>query len=199
MSKKEVKCFRCKELVVKDESIHEVYETEKTKTNRYFHKKCYDEYKANQQEYKEMDEVCQYIKKEIFGWSDKQRVPKHLVSRIQGIKTGEFVPNRNGKVYGNANGYPYDVILKTIKYKKLEMVIAFKDKSKFKDDEHRVNYLISIILSNINDVYMKLKAKKESDQRLETLQIEFNENQHEFNNKTNLNENKVSNKLKHLW
>ena len=201
MSKKEVKCYFCKEQVVKSEASHEVYVSGSGKeTNRYLHEECYEKYKFNQLEAKKLDEVCQYIKSEILGIKKEFTVPKALVERIMGLRSGQYAPRKNSKVHGEeVKGYSYDVILKTVKYKKLDLIISLKDQSKFKDDQHRVNHIIVIIQNHINDVYWKLKQKEESDKRLDSLDINLNEDKHEFKSNTNITENKVSKKLKHLW
>ena len=201
MSRKEVKCYHCKELVNKETAKVEVYEGSTGKqTNRYFHEECYEKYKFNQLESRKLDEVCQYIKTEILGIDKKFNVPRMLVDRILGLHSGQYAPRKNSKVFGEeVNGYPYEVILKTVKYKKLEMVISLKDQSKFKDDQHKINHVIVIIQNHINDVYWKLKQKEESDKRLDSLDIKFNENQQEFKSNAKITENKVSKKLKHLW
>lgn len=201
MSKKEVKCYHCKQPVVKLEAICNSHISGNGKQiNRYYHQECHENHKNNQLEAKKLDEVCQYIKTEILGIKKEFNVPKLLVERLMGLRSGQYVPKKNSKVHGdNVKGYPYDVILKTVKYKKLELVISLKDQSKFKDDQHRINHVIVIIQNYINDVYWKLKQKEESDKRLESLDIKINENTQEFKKNTNIKDNKVSNKLKHLW
>lgn len=198
---REFVCYRCKDKTNKvkfKDSVVEPYETSKSKGNRYFHKECYEEYKTSKEERFELDKLCEYIKFEILGLSKNMNIPKRLVDRLMGLRSGQFAPRRNSKVNGVKGGYSYEVILKTVKYKKLDLLIALKDESKFKNESHKIDYLMVIIQNNVHDVYWKLKQKKESDDRLEKLSIEYNADD-EFVNKTNIKNNKVSNKLSHLW
>jgi hypothetical protein len=199
-----VKCFHCKEQVLKDEAKSYRYITESNPkgTNRNFHEKCYEIHRNNQQERAEMDKLWDYIKNEIWKSDKKRTMPNHLLRRLQALKGGldnNYV-SRGNQVFGNNEGYEYEVILYTFKVCKIQIVGSILDKSKFKNDNHLIDYMMAIVRNNIEDVYTRIQEKKKSDERIEKVDISENfKYKNEFVKKTDLSKNKIANKLKHLF
>lgn len=197
MAKDTFTCFHCKEPVLKVEAKKDSAEQSGKIVNKYFHDNCFDEFTHNKQERKELNAVCDYIKDELLRYTEKQRVPKHLVRRIQALKSGqEYSATKNSKVYGNANGYSYEVILKTVKAMKFPIIDGI-DRTTFKNDTHLIDYIMVIIINNINDIMNRMEAKKDSDKRLDHIKIDIDEGSR-FNH-TKINENKIAKKLSDMW
>lgn len=202
------KCYQCKQYVDKEHAIiiDITKENAKRKSYRYLHEKCSSEYKKEQElikkrkeEYKKWDELYQYIKNEIFKYDKNQSLSKHFVGRLQGLRSGEYSFKRNKEVFLSKDGYSYDVILLTFKLKKYDILRAIETVN-FENERHKEDYIIAIILNNINDVYLRLKERQKSNERLQKYEFDnVYTKKVEFKNKSNVKENKVANKLKNLF
>lgn len=194
-----VQCYRCKDKENKiDKDIAKVEISGGNKpVNRYFHPKCYEEYNEARKERKELDKVCDYLKEEILGYDKQQAIDSRIVQRIQGIRSGQHLPSKNSKVYFSENGYDYDTILLTFKVKKPDILYALGS-TRFKNEQHKMDYIIVIIQNSINDVYIRRKEKVESDKRVDEIKINFDDEKYRYE-KSDKKENKVADKLKHLW
>ena len=201
MPRKEVKCYYCKELVLKSEVKIEIYQTKKTKQNRYFHHECYPKYLEAQKERREFDELYQYVKKEIMRYDDNQLLPNYFIHKLQALKVGDFIVKRNSKVTGVNKGYPFPIILMTFKFKKNDILNAISDRSKFKNEKGMIDYIMAIISNSINDVYLKLKEREQSNKRIENVEVTAVQQSDDikFVNKNNIKQNKVADKLRHLF
>lgn len=191
------KCFGCKlELNQEDAEKVNVSRTEKI-SYRYFHSDCKETFFAKRFDNDYWNELYDYVKYEILQYTKDQSLSKHLIRRLKGMRSGQYIA-RKGSSSLSENGYPYQVILMTFKIKKVDILNAISNKSKFQSEKNKEDYMMAIIQNSINDVYLRMKEKKESDERVE--KIELNDNvEVEFKNKSKINENKVANKLKHLW
>lgn len=132
-------------------------------------------------EIKEWDKLYQYIKKNILQYDDNKKLPKWFVLRLKGLNQGKFCANNNIKSLGY---YGFDVILLTFKIKKFDILIALKNKDKFKDEKHKINYMMTIIENNINDTYDRLKRLKKSETKGEEIEINKNDNVADYHKKT---------------
>lgn len=123
--------------------------------------------KMTEQEIAEWDELYQYVRKNILGYDENQKVPQYMVIRLKGLREGNYMANR--RLPKNAN-YPYPTILNTFKLCYRDIKYAMSHKS-FKNENHKVNYIMAVIESNLNDVYLKMKKKKEEDRAAEKASI----------------------------
>lgn len=197
---REVKCYHCGEKLNKNDAILEIHKTEKNEYKRYLHKEpCHKKYILNMKEKQELDKLCQYIKQEILKYEKHIAIPKYLVQRLQGVRSGQFATAKGVQVFNSDNGYPYSIILMTFKVKKMDIINAISQNYKFKSEKHKIDYMISIITNSINDVYFRIKEREESDKRVEKISINTEHDKYEFRNQTKINENKVANKLKDLF
>jgi len=203
MSKDTVKCYKCDEQVKKSEMVSYKHATESNPKgiNRNFHPHCYKEHRENQKEREEMEPVYRYIKDKLFSLDEGKRFPdKHLVTWLQSLKTGEMV-KRGSKVFGVGKGYPYEVILLALKVKKIDIVRSVHDKSKnFKSDTNRLDYMFSIVISVLNDVYDRYLEKQKIDKDIKEKDYSrYNLEEKEYKDKSNIKNNKVANLLNDLW
>lgn len=137
--------------------------------------------KMTKQEKIEWDELYEYIKKEILKYDDNLKLPKTLILRILGLKDGKFIANKKTQALGD---YSFKIILMTFKINKYEIITALNDRSKFKDESHMINYLMSIIERKINDTYDRLKRLEQSQSKGEIVEIPDSENKAEYKHKT---------------
>ena len=65
----------------------------------------------------------------------------------------------------------------------------------FKDENHMINYMMTIILNNINDVCDRMERKKKSEDSLDNISIDINKSNKEYIKKE---KSKVANILQDL-
>jgi hypothetical protein len=60
---------------------------------------------------------------------------------------------------------------------------------------------MAIISNSINDVYLKMKEREQSNKRIETIEVTATKQSEDvkFVNKNNIKQNKVADKLSHLF
>lgn len=138
----------------------------------------------------EWDELYQYVKIDILQYQDK-KMPKEMVLRLLGLKDGKFYANN--KVKAEAV-YDYKLILLTFKLMK-GTILQCLNNVEIKDERHKVNLIMKIIESEINNVKDRLEAKKKSEEKLlgTDLSHQIHEQQ-QYTKKSNRTD-----KLKELW
>lgn len=136
--------------------------------------------KMTKQELEEWNELYEYVRNDILKY-DKMALPKQLVLRLKGLKDGKFIANKKTKALGD---YSFKIILMTFKINKYEIINALKDKSKFKDESHMINYLMAIAEKKINDTYSRLNRLEKSQEKGENLKITTSEDKAEYKHKT---------------
>lgn len=202
MAKKQhsYKCELCKELIPVDEEI--VIQRQKHKkdgtTEDYtikLHKHCAEEYEARIEEYKEWDELYQYVRHEIMQY-DKQQLTPHQRNRLQGLKIGEYGNKVGNKIALNVNGYPYKIILLT--FKALKFDILKINNSKFNDENGKFNYILAMVMNMLPIIDNRLKQKEKAKEEIENKNLDsFMNTEADYKKKTE--DNKVADKLKDLW
>ena len=138
--------------------------------------------KMTEKEKKDWKELCDYIKI-IFGYDENMKFPKYMALRLKGLAEGKHMANNN--IQNEAN-YGFDTILLTFKVKRMNIDYALKTKN-FKDEKHKINYVMTIIDSSINDVYLKQLNNKTQEKKSEIIAtnvIEVNSNKAEYKKRT---------------
>lgn len=67
--------------------------------------------------------------------------------------------------------YSYEVILNTFKYCYNNIQKALRA-NRFKDERHKFNYVLKIVESNINDVYLKMKNVEKAKEEAKNMVVE---------------------------
>jgi len=150
--------------------------------------------KDKKEENKDWLELCQYVHKEILQYDSDLKFPRHLALRLRGLHSGQFMANKNAKPMAS---YDYKVILYTFKISKSSIMQCFiANKTKFANENHKINTLMVIIESNINDVVVRLKNAKSAKTKAENIDMGniFHEGA-EYKAKTK----EVNDTLKDLW
>lgn len=120
-------------------------------------------------------ELYEYVREKIMGYDKTIKLPKYMVLRLQGLTKGQFLGNKKQQV--NAN-YDYKTILITFKFCRQAILQAFeKNKTAFADENHKFNYAMIIIDKEINNVVVRLKNGKKSEEK--TINIELENQVHE--------------------
>ena len=124
---------------------------------------------------KEWKELCEYVKKEILQYDNKMKFPKYLALRLQGLKKGQLVANNEYEIQAQYDDY---TILCAFKLCKQRIVDYLHDNAtKIKDERHKINLIMKIVEPEINDVYLRLKNIKRTQEHIQG--ESFNNQSHE--------------------
>ena len=142
-------------------------------------------------EEKKFQELCNYVKKEIMGYDENQKLSPYICLRLRGMKDGKFIAN---KVTTSMAHYSYEIILLTFKYIKHHGLDNLLSTKTFNSEQHKFNYIMKIVSNNINTVYNKVKKVKEEQHRadnIEAVELPNYKNQYE--------QKKVNKDLEKFW
>ena len=107
-------------------------------------------------------------------------LPRWFVLRLKGLKDGKFCANKKTKSLGE---YSFYIILLTFKINKFNIISSINN-NKFKDEKHKINYIMAIIENNINDTCQRLSKLKKAEQKCEDMDVFINNNKANYNKKT---------------
>jgi hypothetical protein len=146
-------------------------------------------------EKKEWKELCDYVKLNILEYDNNMKFPTFLAIRLKGLKEGKFICNNSTQQQAS---YDYKTILYTFMLCK-NTIVAYlhNNQTKFQDDEnYKINFIMKVIEKEINDVYLRLKNKKESINKIENKDMsnQINESAEYITKSKTVNE-----KLKKIW
>ena len=108
--------------------------------------------KMNEKEKQDWENLYYYVKN-LLGYDENQALSSTMVLRLKGLLTNKFIENNNIKSTAN---YSYEVILNTFKFCSPTINKALKTNS-WTNEMHRFNYILKIVESNINNVYLRMK------------------------------------------
>lgn len=152
--------------------------------------------KANkkQKEKDEWDALYQYVRFNVLGYDENQSLSKNMVLRIKGLSSNKFMANNN--IADTAN-YSYDIVLNTFKFCMPDIQKALNNNS-FKDENHKFNYILKIVESNLNNVYIRMKNVKKTKEEANNIDTS---NAAEYVNtfKAKNDTSKTSDKYNDLW
>lgn len=139
--------------------------------------------------------LCEYVKKEILQYDEDMKIPKFIILRLRGLEKGQFMANKKGRKQAS---YDYKTILITFKICKAMILQGFKsNQTKFADEKHRFNYAMVIIENEINDVVLRLKRAKESENK--TIKIKLNNQNSNSAKYKSMGKKKSNKELEKLW
>jgi len=144
--------------------------------------------------YKEWCELYEYVKKDILEYEPDLKLPNYVLLRLKGLSKGQFIANK--KMTPMAS-YDFKTILYTFKLCKQDILIGFRtNNTKFTGEQHKFNYAMVIIESNINDMVISLKNAETAKSKAENIETDniFHEGA-EYKTKTKI----INNTLKDLW
>lgn len=191
MAKKCYVCYKCKEKVKTEDAIFEeiISETTGKTTKHGYHKECYKQYELDRIEKGKFNKVYDYVRYEIL--MAKEGVSyKGLINRLQALRYGEY----NSKIKREQKAYTYDQMYYTFVFCKKIIQDSIRV-TEFKDEKHMINYIMTIVFNNINDVCTRMDNKKKSEDSLSHISIDMNNANNEYIKKE---KSRVGNILKDL-
>ena len=148
--------------------------------------------RMTKQEREEWDDLYSYVKKNILGYDENQSLSRNMVLRLKGLTVNKFMENKNQK---DTAHYPYSVILNTFKFCCLDIQKGFATHS-FSDENHKFNYILKIVESNINNVYNRMQTSAKAKETTQTVDVDsVGYEGANYQRKTE----KTSSRLKNLW
>jgi hypothetical protein len=155
------KCRWCDKPLTTDIAYGAVYNDKKVYTCNEAEFKLYiDKVSQEEVEYDAWCELYEFVKIEILKYDNSQTLPKYLVERLKDLRNGTIFVMGKGRVPKNKQGYCYEVIHETFKKCYRDIQFWFDNKT-FQNERQKINYMMAIIDSNINDVYAKWKKEQE--------------------------------------
>ena len=148
--------------------------------------------KMTEKEKQDWENLYYYVKN-IMGYDENQALSNTMVLRLKGLLTNKFMENNNVKSTAN---YSYETILNTFKFSSADIQKALRTVN-FKDENHKLNYILKIVEKNINNVYMKMKNVEKAKEKAKNMELDtINHIGAEYQRKTKETTNKL---LDDLW
>jgi len=155
-------CNICKEEIkTQDEMIMH-------KLKPYHMTPCYQQKLQNEADEIDWLELCDYIHTKILGYDNTIKFNKSLALRLKGLRHGKFMGNN--KVRAEAD-YPYKIMYYTFVLKSLDIKNAFAT-IKFKDEGHKINYMMQVIENHVVDMLLHMRKKEKNQERIENTEID---------------------------
>lgn len=138
-------------------------------------------------------EALYFYVKNLLGYDENQALSNTMVLRLKGLLTNKFIENNN--IQDGAN-YSYEVILNTFKFCSPTINKSLRTNS-WTNEMHRFNYILKIVESNINNVYLRMKNAEKAKEEAKNSTIDTaNHIGAEYQRKTKEVNNKL---LSDLW
>lgn len=138
------------------------------------------------------DELYEYVRSNIMGYDKNQSLSTAMVLRLKGLLYNKFMENLNIKDTAN---YSYQVVLNTFKFCIPEIQRGLRSNS-FRDENHKFNYVIKIVESNLNTVYVRMKNAKKQEEEVKNYDTSDIVN---YVNKFKSKETNINKKYDDLW
>lgn len=134
---------------------------------------------------------CYAAFRTVMGIKESRPLSKHAVLRLRGLRIGKYYP-KGENVKNIKRGYTYEEIRLTILYCTPSIRQALGKNSDWKNGDHQVNYVMTIIANNINFIAERVEKKKETEKKLESIPDEIMEVEYKpFKNKVDKGRVKV--------
>lgn len=148
--------------------------------------------KMTEKEKQDWEALYFYVKK-LLGYDENQSLSSTMVLRLKGLLTNKFIENNN--IDSTAN-YSYEVILNTFKFCSPTINKALRTNN-WSNEMHRFNYVLKIVESNINNVYLRMKNVQKTKEEAENTTVDaVNHIGADYQRKTKEVNNKL---LSDLW
>ena len=121
----------------------------------------------SKQEKDDWDSLYDFVRYNVLGYDQNQSLSHSMALRLKGLLVNKHFENYN--IPSTAN-YSYLVILNTFKYSILDIRNALKT-HRFNDENHKFNYILRIVESNINTVYLKMKEAEKTKKEVEQADV----------------------------
>ena len=183
------RCCKCDIENTDDLFVVEVLseKTNKTTIKRY-HKTCYENMKKNKEDW---DRLYDYIRYDVLHMEKGKALSKTLRNRLQSLRFGEYqIKGKKETVV-----YTYEQMYYTFIICKTSIQNGLKANKIIKDVDIS-NYIMAIILNNINDVCNRMENRKKADESLNEITKTITTNKYDYVKKESSNVGKI---LDDLW
>lgn len=123
--------------------------------------------RMTKQEKKDWDELYEYVRTNVLGYDQNQSLSRSMVLRLKGLLNNKFMANNN---IDDTAKYSYRTVLNTFKFCILDIRNGLRN-NKFKDENHKMNYILKIVESNLNNVYIRMKEAEQVKKEAESLDV----------------------------
>ena len=145
----------------------------------------------SQQDKEDWENLYEYVRHNVLGYDENQSLSRNMVLRLKGLLNNKFMANNNTD---NTANYSYQVVLNTFKFCMPDIMYGLKN-NHFKDEGHKFNYVLKIVESNLNTVYLRMKNADKIKREIETKKVDIPIN----NNIEYKPKEKVKDKFADLW
>lgn len=118
--------------------------------------------KMTLQEQEEWHDLYRFVRFEVMNYDENQALSTPMILRLKGLAVNKFMANNN--IESTAN-YSFKVILNTFKYCMPKIKNAINTRV-FQDEMHKFNYILKIVESNINTIYVRMKEKEKVEENI---------------------------------
>lgn len=133
-------------------------------------------------EYREA--IYRLTEKEIMGYFPEQKLSGYYRSRLNDMV--------------QSAGRSYRVILKAFEIS-LPIIRELSKTKAFVNAQHKFNYCLKIIQSNINEAYVEVQKEKEISNRITETKNDISEHINEYPEYTPEQKKRLKNRFKNLW
>lgn len=142
--------------------------------------------KMSEEEKKDWNELCIFVKKEILRYGDDTKFPRFLALRLKGLANGQYIVNNNQKLQGKYTFYEIKI---TFMYCKQDILYGFS-KNVFEDENHKISYMMKIVESSLNTIRERLRSKQRQEERIASIEVNTGEEIAEYKKKSKEVKNK---------
>ena len=142
--------------------------------------------KMSEEEKRDWNELCEYVKKEILKYGDDTKFPRFLALRLKGLANGQYIVNNNQKLQGKYTFYEIKI---TFMYCKQDILYGFS-KNVFEDEKHKISYMMKIVESSLNTIRERLRSKQRQEERIASIEVNTEEEIAEYKKKSKEVKNK---------
>lgn len=114
------------------------------------------------------DMLFDYVKYEILHYTQEQKLPKYMITRLQEMRNGFIMNRETRKVEKKSEGYSMEVLLETFKGENDNIQYFIRTKH-FDNERQMINYIMAIIDGNVNNYYKKWVRDREVEKQLKAI------------------------------
>ena len=146
----------------------------------------------SQQDKIDWENLYEYVRHTVLNYDENQSLSRSMVLRLKGLLSNKYMANNN---IADTSNYSYQTVLNTFKFCMPDIQRGLRS-SYFVDENHKFNYILKIVESNLNTVYMRMKQSEKSKEKTETMSMDtVTYSGADYQTKTY----KTSEKLNDLW
>lgn len=121
--------------------------------------------RMTKQEKEDWDALYDFVREKILMYDKNQSLSRTMVLRLKGLLSNKFIENSNTEDSAN---YSYRTILNTFKFCIIDIQRGLHSNS-FSDEMHKFNYVLKIVESNINTIYIRMQQAEKSKDKTEKM------------------------------